>query len=78
MQIDIPSSLAGFIDATLIRLQSQFPETVFERTPAGIQVDAGNLAPEHLRSAVLHAVYREKIYAETLPLREELLNRVLR
>ena len=78
MQIDIPSSLAGFIDAALIRLQSQVPEIVFERTPAGIQLDSGNLAPEHLRSAVLHAVYREKSYAETLPLREELLNRVLR
>lgn len=78
MQIDLPSSLAGFIDAALIRLQSQFPETVFERTPAGIQADVGSLAPEHLRSAVLHAIYREKIYTETLPMRKELLNRVLR
>lgn len=78
MQIDIPSSLAGFVDAALIRLQGQFPEVLFERTQGGIQTNAGHLAPENLRSTVLHAVYREKIYAETLPLREELLNRVLR
>lgn len=79
MQIDIPSPLANFIDAALIRLQGQFPDIAFERTQDGIRASAGTQsAPEHLRSVVLHAIYREKIYTETLPLREALLNVVLR
>ena len=79
MLIEIPSSLAGYIDSALVRLRGQFQGVSFERTSMGIVAYSGELpAPEQIRSAVLHAVYREKIYTETLPLREALLNAVLR
>ncbi|MDF2811333.1 MAG: hypothetical protein K0S56_2364 [Microvirga sp.] len=78
MQVDIPPSLHSYIDAALLRLQIQFPDVGFARGPCGIQANAETppCGPD-MRVAVLHAVYREKIYAETRPLREALFRAVL-
>jgi len=79
LHTDVPSSLTDFIDAALVRLRLQFGNVEFHRTTAAITADADDpIEVEKLRSAVLHALYREKIYAETLPLRHALLERVLR
>lgn len=75
--IDIPQSFRRFVEGALLRVQIQYPALRFQVAPNGIEVAA--LPADHLddlRKNVLHAVYREKIYAETLPLRQALIDAV--
>jgi hypothetical protein len=75
--IDIPQSFRSFVEGALLRVQTQYPSLRFTATSAGIEivsVPAGDL--DDLRKNVIHAVYREKIYVETLPLRQALIEAV--
>lgn len=75
--IEIPQSFRSFVDGALVRVQAQFPSLRFVASTAGIEVaciSPGDL--DDVRKSVLHAVYREKIYIGTLPLRQALIEAV--
>ena len=70
MLIAIPSSMEAYLSAAVVRLGYLFPNLSFGASEQGITV-AGMTTEvaEQLKRDVLHAVYREKVYAETLPMR---------
>lgn len=62
-----------------MRLRVHYPSLDFSINDDGIVLSGiTDIDPEMLRSAVLHLVYREKIYAETLSMRQSLLAAVMR
>jgi hypothetical protein len=58
------------------RLGYLYPDLVFTVIDEGVAV-TGEGEESILRREVLHAVYREKIFAETLPLRRTLIDGLL-
>ncbi|GLR45687.1 hypothetical protein GCM10007880_62050 [Mesorhizobium amorphae] len=75
--IEIPQNFRSFVDGALVRVRAQYPSLRFVASAAGIEVSctsSGDL--DDVRKSVLHAVYREKIYVETLPLRQALIEAV--
>ncbi|TGS85763.1 hypothetical protein EN817_20865 [Mesorhizobium sp. M3A.F.Ca.ET.174.01.1.1] len=75
--IEIPPTLHRFVDGALLRLQSQYPNLDFRASSTGVQVaPAAALDLNDLRKQISYAVYREKIYVETLPLRRSLIEAV--
>lgn len=78
--IEVPSDFDGVVERSVLRLGARFPDLRFERHPAGILLSglSDEAAVEGLRSIVLHTLYRERIYLETLPMREALLSAVMR
>ena len=58
------------------RLGYLYPKLCFEVTAAGMEV-SGEFDESILRREILHAVYRERIFAETLPLRRTLIDGLL-
>lgn len=78
MHIPVSPALSVYAAAALARIQIRYPGTVFAQTPTAIVVENADAAREpELRSAILHALYQQKIYAETLSMREDLLKTVL-
>ncbi|WP_133865708.1 hypothetical protein [Azorhizobium sp. AG788] len=78
--VEVPSNFDGVVERSVLRLEARFPAIRFERRPQGIFVSGAvdEAAILGLRSAVLHTLYRERIYLETLPMREALLSAVMR
>lgn len=75
--IEVPQNFQCFVESALIRLQVQYPSLRFSASGQGVAVE--ELPPDmldDLRKNVLHAIYREKIYSETLPLRHALIGAV--
>ncbi|MBZ9775977.1 hypothetical protein [Mesorhizobium sp. CO1-1-8] len=75
--IEIPQNFRSFVNGALLRVQAQYPSLRFSVSPEGIEV--ASLPLDHLedvRKSILHTVYREKIYVETLPLRQALITAV--
>jgi hypothetical protein len=72
--VEIAQAFQPYLEAAVLRLGSQYPSLRFLVRDAVIAV--AGATPENqseIRKAVLHAVYREKIYAETLPMRQALV-----
>ena len=79
MIVEIPDALARFVESALVRLRAQHTGIEFEICPQGIRITPSEQATSgRLYSSVLHAVYREKIYTETLPMRVALMQAILR
>ena len=77
VRIAVPANLSGFLDTALARLGYLHPMLVFERRRDEIIIiGAPSQQEAELRRDVLYALYREKIYAETLPMRQALLGAV--
>lgn len=58
----------------MLRLQTLYPGCQFAWRDGGISKrGSSDLTEERFRKDVLHAVYREKIYAETLLMRQALV-----
>jgi len=75
--VELPPQFTEYIDAALLRLQGLFPRCRFARVANSVAVQlAGGLSEDQIRVAVTHAVYREKIYAETLAMRHSLVSAV--
>jgi hypothetical protein len=72
--VEVPPQFGTYVAAALLRVQAQYPscrfaedgEVVTIRSPVGTTED-------ELRKSILHAVYREKVYAETLSMRQALI-----
>ncbi|TGS14445.1 hypothetical protein EN852_014675 [Mesorhizobium sp. M2E.F.Ca.ET.209.01.1.1] len=71
---EIPPQFEKYADAAMLRLQLLYPSCRFAREEGAISIAApSGIARDQLRKDILHIVYREKIYAETLPMRQALV-----
>ena len=72
--VDIPPRFHEYLDAALLRVQVLHPECQFSSSDCAISVRAPDgHSEDQIRKTVLHAVYREKIYAETFGMRQALV-----
>ena len=79
MLIPVEEAFRPYLDAALTRLRYLYPNVTF--TPSATGIDAvghSDTDSEALVRDVQHALYREKIYAETLPMRRALVDTVTR
>lgn len=74
LTVEVDACFHPFADAALLRLRSQHPELQFHLDHSSIVVVPADADSENrLRKAVFDAVYREKIWAETLTMRQALI-----
>ena len=77
MVVPISECFGSYVEAALVRLRYLYPATDFTLTPQGIEVlTPADVSPETLLREVHYALYREKIFAETLPMRRALVGAV--
>jgi len=75
--VDIPPGFQDYLDGTLVRLQTLFPSFRFSKTEGAIMViGPDSVTEDQLRRSILHTIYREKIYVETLGMRQALVEAV--
>ncbi len=71
--IDIPLIFERFLETAILRLQYLYPE--LEVAHSGLQVNIKNNethSASSLKKELLHLIYKEKIYSETLEIRTAL------
>ena len=74
MEYPVSAPFASFIAPAVVRLSFLFPDAVFEHDGAVITINGINAEEEgKLRKEICFALYREKIYADTLDLRTGLI-----
>lgn len=72
--VDVSPQFAKHANSAMLRLQALHPACRFTWHEGRISIrGSSDLTEEQFRKDVLHAVYREKIYAETLPMRQALI-----
>jgi hypothetical protein len=68
--VEIPLQFRPYVSAALLNAQVRYPSLRFiddgDVVTVGGALDAKG---DEVRRSVLHAIYREKIYADTLPMR---------
>jgi len=75
--VEIPPQFEEYVDSALLRLQVAHPVCRLSRSGKTITVQSSKgLSEVELRKAILHTIYREKIYAETLGMRQALVEAV--
>lgn len=73
--VEVPSQFEPYLAAALLRVQVLFSNMTFRQNSRDITIEGAGLTEEcNVRKALLHAVYREKIYAETLSMRQDLVS----
>lgn len=73
MIINTPDELSDYVAEAVVRLGYLFPDLIFKSCDSGIQVEGAVSDETKLRRDVLYAVYRQKIFITTLPLRTSLV-----
>ncbi len=77
MFVTIEPPFATYANAAATRLRYLFPTITFEVEGDGIRVDGPcEIDEAALQQEIHYALYREKIYAETLSLRRSLIEAV--
>lgn len=76
--VEFPTAFRGAIDAAIVRLSYRYPSWSLEAVGDGIAVIAPDTSGELIRREVAYAVYRERIFTETLQMRRDLLDAVTR
>lgn len=77
--VEIPPQFQKYADAAMLRLQALYPNCRLAWRSGAISIgSSAGIAEDQLRKDILYAVYREKIYAETLSTREALVAAVTR
>lgn len=76
--ISIPAPFHGYLDSAIVRFESRHAGIRVVLGEAGVDLEGEQAADPELRADFLHTLYREKIYAETLSMRQALLRVVLR
>ena len=71
--ITIPESFKSFIDASIVRASYLFPELkiCISEEPSSVDISGLNASAdaENIKKEFFNILYRERIYAETLPIR---------
>ena len=79
LDISIDSEFHSFIPAALLRLEYIYPELGFEPSELGVTVSGTSRAdPARLKREVAYQVYREKVFQQTLPMRQNLYEMLTR
>ena len=73
MIIITPDVLSEHVPEAMTRLGYLYPDLVFTGCDGGIQVEGAISDETKLRRDVLYAVYRQKTFVTTLPLRASLI-----
>lgn len=74
-QYKVENSLVAHVQGAIGRLAYSHSQATFEYDAISQLLICNNLDfSENLGKSISHALYREKIYSETLPLRMKLLN----
>lgn len=73
MIINTPDELSDYVAEAVVRLGYLFPDLIFKICDSGIQVEGAVSDETKLRRDVLYAVYRQKTFITTLPLRTSLV-----
>lgn len=74
----VATAFEKYLDAAALRLAGQFPSLLFHKTDVGLIVSGPIPGDEmKIRKAVLDAIYREKVYTETLSMRQALIRTVM-
>lgn len=77
--IEVPEPLRGYIAPAVTRLAYLYPTVAFVIRDSVIEAKTTNhLSETLLRREVYYALYREKIFADTLDLRRALVEAVTR
>lgn len=79
MIVRVEGALKSYADLAIGRLKYLYPAVQFSLAPDGIEAtgDAG-VPSEKLSREIHYALYREKIYAETLSMRRSLIEELTR
>ncbi|MFD9899695.1 hypothetical protein ACFWXH_07215 [Mesorhizobium sp. NPDC059054] len=73
LTVAIAPQFEAFVSSACVRFQVQFPELTVRIENGMAEISGCNRRSSDIRRAFLHTLYREKIYAETLPLRANLV-----
>ena len=73
-KIDIPETFSQFKEKVIVRLSYLEPALSFFSVNGGIEIEHSEVFKKeeiaNLRETIFHQLYRERIYQETLPIRE--------
>lgn len=79
MIVSVEDTFKPYADAALTRLRYLYPGVTFTLARSGIEAEGDPAAlTEALCRDIHYALYREKIYAQTLPMRRALIETVTR
>jgi hypothetical protein len=77
--VDVPEAFDAYLDMAIARFQVLHPTVQVERCHPAIRIsEVGSLGTSGAQRELLHLLYRERIYAETLPMRRSLLRALTR
>ncbi|TPK88832.1 MULTISPECIES: hypothetical protein [unclassified Mesorhizobium] len=71
--VDVPPQFEKYAESAMLRLHALYPACRFVWREGRISIRRSGDLAERLRKDVLQTVYREKIYAETLVMRQALV-----
>jgi hypothetical protein len=74
--VSVDEPFLPFVESALARLRYLYPDARFDLREGGIRIAAARHGVEAIARDVSFLLYREKIYAETLPLRRALVEAV--
>lgn len=75
INVEIPQEFSAYISAAVIRLSYLFPECEFVVSGNVISfIPCASYSVSEISSEVMHQIYRERIYSETLSIRRWLSN----
>jgi|GEM_PF-1200620 len=77
IEIAIDPSLLDFVGTAIARLGYLHPRSIFSVEAGVVVVDGVDLDAAAVRRDVLHALYRERILDQTMPLRQRLIEGLL-
>ena len=75
--VDIPVSFVEVLPLAIVRLRYLYPAMDFKIVSDGLFI-SGPSCTREIQRDVLHAVYREKVYQDTLPMRRSLMEKLMR
>jgi hypothetical protein len=79
MKVPVPPILQMYVQPTLVRLAYLYPKACFSVSVDQIDIVAPDEVPtEQIVRDVRYTLYREKVYAETLSMRRDLIEAVTR
>ena len=74
---EFESDLIKYAPSSIARLNYLFPQLKFSLQNNLIQVESDVEFPDNLQRDINYTIYREKIYHDTLGIREHILARIL-
>ena len=74
IRVDVPEKFSELKEQVVVRLSYLEPELTFLPVGGGIEIEGSQAFSAdqltELRKTIFHQLYREKIYQETLPMRQ--------